>query len=509
MTDNCIKKLPKETKASLLSSVFSKNFFLWIGSGFSRNFGYASWNDVLVEASKKLEYPLDIDTSNPLRAAELLCSYAKTEKSLEEYNFNSIIAESLLSLHEKDKTPDWLENFRKLSTNMIVTTNWDNVLEDVIFDGLPNVIVREDNKPQVSITGKNIFKIHGDLGRPSSIVVTQSQYFSFQREDTYLNRKIYTLFSESSPIFLGYSLTDPNINFIYEEVYAHLGEKKPPAFMVVRPSVSEHDYQEAKLLFKDKNIFIIKAEIGEFLGGLLSELEEYKNSTKRFLLEYKNIKDRLCEIFNQIKDKDGLVTTDLLKKFNTKDSRHQAISAITEILSNQIIYKEFDGELLSPENRMSYREIEQTITAVISMVNKDGYPNNNIKESFHKSVMELCAKSNGVWDFYTAEKPFKNILRISPSVDNLVFKDRLKHIVKVLRWSSPNEVGKCWSTWDVFCSNIDWINEKDITQIIRNLESDSEYRYRPTDNYWVSKLKNSKHCTESQKNSIDKIIETT
>ncbi len=333
---SCIEQLPDEAKTSLLSSVFSKSFFLWVGSGFSYNFGYGSWSDVLVNISKELGYPLTLDTSNPLKAAELLCSYAINEKGYNEYEFNSIVASTLLNQKEDVDNPDWTRRFRAFAPNLIVTTNWDGVVEE-IFDGLSNVIIRKDTSPQVSTTGRNIFKIHGDVGRPSSIVVTQSQYFSFQREDTYLNRKIYTLFSEASPIFIGYSLTDPNIGFIYEEMYAHLKEEKPPAFMVVHPSVSDHDYEEFTLFLQNKNIFIIKAEIGEFLEDLLSEFREYKKSTKRYFVEHKNIEDRLRETFKEIAAKKSLSKTTLLERFNTKESRHQAVSAITEVLSNQII----------------------------------------------------------------------------------------------------------------------------------------------------------------------------
>lgn len=501
---SCIDQLPSDAKSSLLSSVFSKSFFLWIGSGFSYNFGYGSWNDVLLEISRELHYPLTLDTNNPLKAAELLCSFAINEAGYNEYEFNSIVAKSLLDLKKDVENPDWMRRFRTFSPNMIVTTNWDNVLED-IFDGLSNVIIRKDKSPQVSNTGRNIFKIHGDIGRPSSIVVTQSQYFSFQREDTYLNRKIYTLFSEASPIFLGYSLTDPNIGFIYDEVYAHLREEKPPAFMVIHPSVKDNDYEEFTLLFQNKNIFLIKAEIGEFLDDLLTEFKDYKKSTKRYFVEYKNIEERLRDTFNEIASKKPLKKSAVLSRFNTKESRHQAITAITEVLSNQLIYTEFGGKLLSPENRMSYREIDQTIIAVIWMTNEDGYPNYKIQKEFYDSVMSLCAKSDGVWDFYTADKPFLNILRISPNVGSKIFEDRIDHIVDVLRWSSPSEIGKCWSTWNVFCDKIDWISEEDIDEIIHEIQYGSRFSYRSSDNLWLTELIKSKNCTNEQEKKIKKL----
>ncbi|WP_318432693.1 SIR2 family NAD-dependent protein deacylase [Photobacterium leiognathi] len=504
---SCIEQLSDEAKESLLSALFIDNYFLWVGSGFSYNYGYGSWEAVLIRISEKLEYPRVLDVSNPLKAAELLASFAKSNKDLSEYDFNSIVAESLLELKKEDVTPSWTRRFSRFSPNMIVTTNWDNQLEE-IFDGLANVVIRKDKCPKVSQNGRNIFKIHGDVGRPDSIVVTQSQYFSFQREDTYLNRKIYTLFSEASPIFIGYSLTDPNIGFIYEEVYAHLGEEKPPAFMVVHPSVSDTVFEESKLLFQDKNIHIIKADIGIFLKDLSKELTEFKKGAKSYFLEYANIEDRLKDLFSRIINKNKITKKFVLDKFNNEESRHQAVLAIVNVLSKQHLYKEFGGELLTPENRMSYREIDQVISSVIWMTNENGYPDPVVQESFYGSVMDLCADSDGVWDFYTAREPFKNILRISPEKKSKVFNTRIHHIIEVLRWSAPNQLGKCWATWDEFCKRINWINEIDIDGIIEEFKSQESFTYRDSDRRWLLKLKDCENSKKDQHAKIDKLIET-
>jgi|GEM_PF-3238560 len=60
---SCIDQLEDQAKLNLLSSVFSKSYFLWIGSGFSYNFGYGSWEDVL----KRLAFSLNARLSLMLR----------------------------------------------------------------------------------------------------------------------------------------------------------------------------------------------------------------------------------------------------------------------------------------------------------------------------------------------------------------------------------------------------------------------------------------------------------
>ncbi|WP_248466131.1 SIR2 family NAD-dependent protein deacylase [Pectobacterium versatile] len=501
---NCIEKLTENSKAGLLSAIHTNNYFFWVGSGFSYNFGFCSWGDVLKKIRKEINYPLSLNVGNPLKAAELLYAHAVQQHGYDEYKFNSLVASSLLSL-KKETTPNWIKEFIKYAPNIIVTTNWDDQLES-IFDYLPNVIVRKDKIPQVSNGGRNIFKIHGDIGRPDSIVVTQSQYFSFQREDTYLNRKIYTLFSEASPVFMGYSLTDPNISFLYDEVYAHLGESKPPAYMIVHPTVNETELREFELLFKDKNIHIIKAEIGVFLNDLNKSYVNYKKSTNRFFDENKNIKARLQKIIDLIISKKEIISSEILTSFKNNDSRKKAAGALIEILSNQLLYGELGGELLSPENRASYREIDRLVNAIITITNESHYPSLDVREKFYASVMELCANSDGVWDFNSAREPFSNILRISPKSESIVFKGRIKHIIGVLRWSAPRQIGKCWATWDEFCKKISWLSEEDIDAIIDELEY-GENKYKEQDDLWLKKIFRCDNCNNEQKNKILMMIE--
>ncbi|RAS62855.1 hypothetical protein DET48_113131 [Vibrio diazotrophicus] len=42
---SCIEQLPEDAKMNLFASLFNENYFLWIGSGFSYNFGFGSWED--------------------------------------------------------------------------------------------------------------------------------------------------------------------------------------------------------------------------------------------------------------------------------------------------------------------------------------------------------------------------------------------------------------------------------------------------------------------------------
>lgn len=499
---SCLEQLPPEQKKSLLSSVFSKSYFLWIGSGFSYNFGYPSWGSVLEDIAKKIKYPLKLNTSQPLRSAELLLSYAMSESTINEYDFNSLVARSIIDLKKETKEPRWLKRFKVFAPNIIVTTNWDEVLEET-FEFMTNKIVRKDPFPKVSTKGRNIFKIHGDLGRPDSIVITQSQYFSFQREDTYLSRKIYTLFSEMSPIFIGYSLTDPNIGFLYEEALAHLHGNNPPAFMVIHPDADPLTFDETKYLFKSKNIHLIKATIEDFLADLAQEYKDFKDSPQLFNLEHENILPKLKLIMETITNGKKIKKSVLESSYPLKDASRAVVKAIIDILKKPILYIQFGGKLLSPDNTISYREFDSLVDVVIILCNKHGYPDEVARQDFHSSVVKMCIDTEGVWDFNYAEVPFTNILRISPNSDSASFKRKTAHIIRIMRWSSPSEIGKCWATWNIFKDKQDWISQEDVEGILSELESNGDLEYQPKDKAWLNILKKCPHATESQIKRIE------
>lgn len=501
---SCLQQLSEEAKNNLFSAIFTKNYFLWIGSGFSYNFGFSSWNEVLISISEEVKYPLKLDVSNPLKAAELLCSYAIHHLNYDEETFNSLVSKVIKNKKKQVEPPKWVADFQEFAPSIMITTNWDQQLEEV-FDHLAHVVIRKDSRPRIMNNGKNILKIHGDVDRPDGMVFTQSQYFSFQREETYLNRKIYTLFTEASPIFIGYSLTDPNIGFLYDEVYAHLGQDKPPAFMIVHPSVSEEVLEESKLLFQDKNIFIIKSDIGSFLNDVKHAYIDYRKSSECFLEEYIAISPRLKYFIEKVIVKSIIDRDELLKNFSNKKSRQMFVSACVDILCNQTLFEFLGGRLLTPENRMSFRDVDAIINMLSMVLRSNGFKDNATRLRFLDIVFELCAKPEEVWDFYNARLPFRNILRIQPWDADNICKVRIRHIIKVLRWSSPNKLGKCWATWDEFCIRKDWFSTADIDNILYVCKNESEFQFIESDKLWADILGDSKYCTTEQKAEFDEL----
>jgi hypothetical protein len=130
------------------------------------------------------------------------------------------------------KTPSpLLRMLAELDFPLVVTTNYDNLFERALFaaDKVPQVSVynRDDTQHTVDLfTAPNarqpfVLKIHGDIGRPESLVVTDEDYIRFvmrMRDKDRFNPIPETLqyhLRRWPVLFVGYSLVDYNLRLLF------------------------------------------------------------------------------------------------------------------------------------------------------------------------------------------------------------------------------------------------------------------------------------------------------
>lgn len=117
-----------------------------------------------------------------------------------------------------------LKSISQKSLSGIITTNYDCFLETVM-DGYTTYIGQEELIFS-SIQGlAEIYKIHGCITRPSSIVITATDYDRFSGKNQYLASKLMTIFLEYPIIFIGYALGDNNIRAILKSVIDCLSDE--------------------------------------------------------------------------------------------------------------------------------------------------------------------------------------------------------------------------------------------------------------------------------------------
>lgn len=143
--------------------------------------------------------------------------------------FKAEIAQYIIdnSIVEK-KYEEEIAKLAEISKNSIagvITTNYDTFLEEN-FEGFKKY-VGQNQLIFSAIQGiAEIYKIHGSVEYPESIVINQQDYIEFSNKSAYLAAKLMTIFMEYPIIFMGYSISDQNVLDIIEAIVNCLDEEQ-------------------------------------------------------------------------------------------------------------------------------------------------------------------------------------------------------------------------------------------------------------------------------------------
>ncbi|MEP9326712.1 SIR2 family protein [Paraburkholderia phymatum] len=149
--------------------------------------------------------------------------FAINEESALKFEIAKYIKDNANVIADPDLAAE-LDLFKQIVVDGIVTTNWDGLLEALFPDY--DVYVGQEALLFAHIQGiGEIYKIHGSFEDPNSLVLTSADYGEFHRKNPYLASKLLTFFVENPIVFIGYSLTDPNILDIIHSVLDCLSPK--------------------------------------------------------------------------------------------------------------------------------------------------------------------------------------------------------------------------------------------------------------------------------------------
>ena len=213
---------------------------LFVGSGLSQRYLKSpTWWGLLEKISEELE----IDES--LLERWTSDNYEEIAERLEAICFTTLKKESLLESDDirrpfreliaqilNEYTVDNSEYEKEISIlggidyQKLITTNYDSLLEKSVFN-IENeeIYIHNDNLFSSETKNKKLYKIHGSIDKPSSMIITKSDYDQFFEKSKYIYSKLLTMFVESPIIFLGYSLSDRNIKDILTTLTATLSQK--------------------------------------------------------------------------------------------------------------------------------------------------------------------------------------------------------------------------------------------------------------------------------------------
>jgi hypothetical protein len=232
------------------------NASLFAGAGLSRPSGFVDWKTLLEEIASDLG--LDISRETDLLAIAQFHVNERTSRA----RLNQLLIE------EFNKDAKLSENHKLIASmnlRSIWTTNYDELIE-TSFKAVkkrPDVKTTTANLAQ-SLPGRDvvIYKMHGDCNQPQSAVLTKEDYEVYEETRGAFSTVLKGELIERTFLFLGFSFTDPNIEYILSRIRGLLGQNQRDHYCVMKwpdaPSSpteqADYEYNRRKLELRIKDL---------------------------------------------------------------------------------------------------------------------------------------------------------------------------------------------------------------------------------------------------------------
>lgn len=201
---------------------------LFAGAGLSRAAGYVDWKGLLKDIAHDLK--LDIDREADLIAVAQYHLNSKKNRG----RLNQAIIDELA--HSVSITPSH-RIIARLPLSTIWTTNYDQLLERSLEEAgkVVDLKVSEPNLAQAR-RGHDVvlYKMHGCVTQAHEAVVTKDDYERYEHSRPLFTQSLKGDLVRKTFCFVGFSFTDPNIDFILSRVRVLLGTNLREHFCIMR-----------------------------------------------------------------------------------------------------------------------------------------------------------------------------------------------------------------------------------------------------------------------------------
>lgn len=151
----------------------------------------------------------------------------------------------------------------------VITTNYDSFLE-THFAGYIKYVGQKQLIFSAIQGIAEIYKIHGSVEKPDSLIINEHDYIDFDKNSAYLAAKLMTIFMEYPIIFMGYSISDSNIQKIIKAIVNCLDSTQ---LNILRDRFVFVEYQKGKvgtevspytIMIDDKPLSMTKIVVDDF-----------------------------------------------------------------------------------------------------------------------------------------------------------------------------------------------------------------------------------------------------
>jgi hypothetical protein len=206
---------------------------LFAGAGLSQPSGFVNWKELMREIADELGLSVDEETD--------LISIAQFH--VNKFGSRVKLNSSLIEEFTKDAQPN--DNHRliaDLPIDTVWTTNYDTLIEDAFATSGKRVDKKTTNA-NLAQTKLNrdviLYKMHGDVDQPQNAVLTKDDYENYGETQALFSTKLQGDLISRTFLFLGFSFTDPNIEYILSRIRVLIGQQNQRQHFCIMKRISK------------------------------------------------------------------------------------------------------------------------------------------------------------------------------------------------------------------------------------------------------------------------------
>lgn len=201
---------------------------IFAGAGLSAGAGYVNWKGLLRGIASGLGLDVDRET-NLVALAQFHVNERQNRAAINRRVLAEFSAEAELTENH--------EILSRLPIQTYWTTNYDRLIETALEQAGKVVDVKYSVRQIVNSPPRCdavLFKMHGDVGHPEEAIITKDDYEGyFRRNELFVSKLSSDLISKTF-LFIGFSFSDPNIDYIMTRVRVTLQGSPRQHYCIIR-----------------------------------------------------------------------------------------------------------------------------------------------------------------------------------------------------------------------------------------------------------------------------------
>lgn len=243
------KKKYAETKRIIRDAMIDHQLVLFVGAGASVDAGMPLWPEAIRQIAEKLNLSGSWKDYDSL----IIPQYYHNARGNKEY---TQLMRDIFRYNDKLECQPVHKAIIAFDTDTIITTNYDHLIEQAAEDnGVFLQVVSQNSDLPYRKFGKELIKMHGDFEH-DNFVLKEDDYLHYHKNFKLIENYVKSLIGTATVLFIGYSLSDPDVKHIFSWVKDILDEHFQRAYLII---TGKKENQHEEEYFKHLGVNIIYA----------------------------------------------------------------------------------------------------------------------------------------------------------------------------------------------------------------------------------------------------------